>query len=62
MSKAFLKFGNIEIERCKLHYSKYPIDIDKLAIKKILISNISVGENGFKYFTGYQYVDKIIQL
>lgn len=31
-----ITFYNIEIKKCKLHYPKYPIDINKIHIDKII--------------------------
>ena len=44
-------FGDIEIERCKFHYCKYPINIDDVDVDKIRISKkVSFCRKGFKYF------------
>ena len=52
-SKKFLKFGDISIKKPTFHCYKYPIDIVKVVIKKIVISNkFSCDEEAFKYCTG----------
>ena len=47
--------GNIEIEKLKFHYSKYPIHIDNADFDKIMIpKNVCFGK-GFEYFMRYSY-------
>ena len=56
----FIKFGDIEIQKQKLHQHKEPISIKHIDINKILVSNkVSFGKKGFKYFIGYKDVKKI---
>ena len=58
MSKTNLNFGNIEVKKIAFHNSKYPINIEKVDIKKILMSNrVSHGKKVFKYFIYYKYDD-----
>ena len=38
IKKQILTFGKIEIEKRKFYYSKYPININNVNIKKIIIS------------------------
>lgn len=58
MSKK-LTFANVEIEKCKFHFSKHPVDIKNVNIDKIMISNkASFCKKRFKYFIGYDYDDK----
>ena len=43
----------------KFHKSKYPIDIDKVNISKIIIFNkILYSKKNFKYFNGQKNDDK----
>ena len=51
MNKEIITFGGTEIEKCKFHYSKYPIN--KNVDKTIISNNVSFGK-GFKYFIGYK--------
>ena len=39
MSKDFLKFGDIEIEKQKAHYSESSVSINYVDIEKLLISD-----------------------
>ena len=39
MSKAILNFDDSEIKKSAFHKTKYPIDINKKDIKKMLVSN-----------------------
>ena len=39
MSKTNLNFSDIDIKQSAFYNSKYPINIEKVYIKKILISN-----------------------
>ena len=60
MEKTVTRFGEIEIEKQKLHSDKIPISIKKVLIKKILVSNkVSSCKKGFKYFIGYKDAKKI---
>ena len=55
-----ITFGDIEIENCKFHNSKDPINISNIGIEKIIISNkIFFGEKDLKYFLGYKDDEKI---
>ena len=48
-------FDDIEIEKRKCHYSKYPININNVDIRKIMMSyKVFFGKKGFKYFIGYK--------
>ena len=61
MDKAVIKFGDIEIEKQKLHYHKRPISIKNININKIVGSynKFSFDKRGFKYFIGYKDATKI---
>ena len=55
MEKIIIKFGDIEIEKQKLHQHKRPISIKNLDINEIVVSNkVSFGKKDFKYFIGYK--------
>ena len=48
MSKDFLKFGDIEIEKQKAHYSESSVSINYVDIEKLLISDkFSYGKKKF---------------
>ena len=50
-----IKFGDIEIQKQKLHQHKAPTAIKNMDINKIGISNkVSFGKKFFKYFIGYK--------
>ena len=58
MSKVNLNFGDIEVKKIAFHNSKYPANIEKKDIKKILMPiKVSFGKKGFEYFIGYKYGD-----
>ena len=47
-------FGDTEVKKSGFHKSKCPIDINKVNIGKIMISNeVSYGKKGFKCFVEY---------
>lgn len=48
MDKQIIALDDIDIERHKFHYSKYPINTD-------------FGKMGFKYFVGYIDKDKKVK-
>ena len=51
MEKTFIKFGDTEIEKQKLHQYKSPVLIKNININEIVVSNkVSVGNKGFKIF------------
>ena len=51
MNKGILRFGDIQIEKRKFHYSKYPTDIKNVNHDKIMIpSKVSFGKKDFIYF------------
>ena len=55
MEKTVIKFGDIEIEKQKLHQHKRTISMKNIDINKIAVSNkVSFGKKGFKYFIGYK--------
>ena len=46
MNKEIIMFDDDEIEKCKFHYSKYPINISNGDIDKMIIGNcLSFGKN-----------------
>ena len=48
-----IKFGNIEIQKQKLHQHKAPISIKNMDNNKIVVSNkVSLDKKAFKYFIG----------
>ena len=48
IKKQILTFGEIETEKCKFYYSKYPININNVNIKKVIISKkTSLGKKDF---------------
>ena len=58
MGKEVLRFGNIEIEKCKFYPHKSPILLGDVDIEKVLVSNkISFSEKNFKFFMSYFYND-----
>ena len=60
MSKVNSNFADFELKKSAVYNLKYPSNIDKADITKILISNkVSYGKKGFRYFTGYQNGKKI---
>ena len=60
MSKKIIAFVDTEIEKCKFHYYKYPININNEDINKIIVSNkASFGKKGFKHFIGYRDDEKV---
>ena len=59
MSKK-LTFSEIEIKKSAFHKSKYPIDINEVDIKNILISdNVLYGKKVFKYCIHYKCDHKV---
>ena len=55
MERILQKFGDIEIQKQKLHQYKRPISIENIDINEIVVSNkVSFHKNGFKYFIGYK--------
>ena len=62
MSETTLKFNNIKINKKEFHKSKQVIDLDSVTIDKIVVSDkLKHGEEGYKYFIGYQE-DEIVKL
>ena len=60
MSKKNSTFGNIEVKKSAFYESKYPIDINEIDIKQILISDkSSYDKKSSKYFNGHKDDDKI---
>ena len=54
MSKVNSNFADFELKESAFYNLKYPNNIDKADITKILISNkVWYGKKGFRYFTGY---------
>ena len=58
ITKEFLKFGDVEIEKKKFHNSKELVNLMDVSIKKILVPNdFAYGENkevDTKYFIRYK--------
>ena len=56
MEKAFIKFGDIGIEKQKFHQNKRPISIKKnIDINEIEVSyKVTFGKKGFKCFIDYK--------
>ena len=55
MSEKTLKFGNIEVNKQKIHTSKQVINLNLVEINKIVISDkFKHRGKGFKYFIGYK--------
>ena len=60
IEKMFIKFGNIEIEKQKLHKHERPISIKNIDINRILVPNkVSFGKKGFNYFIRYKDAKKL---
>ena len=58
--KTIIKFGDIKIQKQKIHQYKGTISIKNIDINKIVVSNkASFSEKGFKYFIGYKDDKKI---
>ena len=59
MVTQFFKFGDVKIEKKKFHSSQKANNVNKVDIKKILVSNeFAYGkkeEADAKYFIGYEY-------
>ena len=53
MEKKIIKLGDIEIEKPKFYQHKSPISINNTDINKIVVSKVSFGKKGFKYFIGF---------
>ena len=50
-----LKFNNIKVNKKEFHKFKQAVDLDSIAIDKIVVSDkFKHNEEGYKYFTGYQ--------
>ena len=59
MEKAIIKFGDIEIEKQKLHQHKRPVSIKNADINKTVVSNkVSFGKMDFKLFIVYKTLKK----
>ena len=55
MSEKTLKFNNIKVNKKEFHRAKKAIDLDLVDTGKIVVSDkFRHGEEGFKYFIGYQ--------
>ena len=53
MNKEILVFSTCEIDKCKFHYPKNPVQTDDVDTDKTLISNkVSLGKNGYRCFIG----------
>ena len=60
MSKAILNFDDIVVKKSTFDNPQYPIDTNKVDIKKIWIfDQISYCKKGFKYFIGYKVDEKV---
>ena len=61
MGEKTLKFNNIRVNKKEFHKSKQPIELDLVDTGKIVVSDrFRRGEEGFKYFIGYQE-DEIVK-
>ena len=61
VNKDGLTFDDIEVEKRRFHYSKYPLDINDVDINKIMVFNkVSFGKKGFKYLIDYKDDDEKI--
>ena len=58
MNKETIAFGDIQIEKHKFPYSKYPMNIN-INIDKIISGKVSVSKNCFKYFFDYKDYGKV---
>ena len=55
MSEKTLKFDNIKVNKKEFHKSKQPIDLKSVNVDQIVVSDkFKHGDEGFKYFIGYQ--------
>ena len=55
-----MNFDYIEVKNSIFHNSKYPIDINKVYFKNILISDkVAYGKKGFNYFIVYRDDEKV---
>lgn len=54
MGKAFLKLGDIEIEKQKFYSSKGAIDVGNVNIDKIVIDKFPCTKKGFEVFCRLQ--------
>ena len=55
MGEKTLKFNNIKVNKKEFHKSKQAIELDLVDAAKIVVSDgFKNGEEGFKYFIGYQ--------
>ena len=55
MSEKTLKFNNIRLNKIEFHKSKKPIDLMSVKVDQIVVSDkFKHGDEGFKYFIGYQ--------
>ena len=53
--KNTLKFNNIRVNKKEFHKSKQPIDLKSVNVDQIVVSDkFKHGDEGFKYFIGYQ--------
>ena len=55
MSEKTLKFDNTVVNKKEFLKSKQPIDLDKVNVDQIVISDkLKHSDDGFKYFIGYK--------
>ena len=55
MSEKTQKFDNIRVNKKEFHKSKQPIDLKSVNVDQIVVSDkFKHGDDGFKYFIGYQ--------
>ena len=59
MEKTIIKFGDIEIKKQKFREHKISISIKNIDINQRVVSKVSFGKEGFKYFIGYKENKKI---
>ena len=61
MSEKTLKFSKIKTNKKEFHRSKQAVDLDSVTTDKIVVSDkFKHGEEGYKYFIGYQE-DEIVK-
>ena len=61
MGEKTFKFNNIKVNKKEFHKSKQAIELDLVDTGKIVVSDrFRRGEEGFKYFIGYQE-DEIVK-
>lgn len=62
MYKEFITFGNIEIGKRELDYSKYLINVNNVDINKLRSNKASFGKMGLKHFMCYKDDESICKI